>query len=510
MEDLLKERPLFHLSRESGPLVSECTAELELPDYLPKIRRILRLNASYLPLSRYRGESEEEYAGELRFSALYLGENGEVAAAKTSCDCRYSIPLSDPSALLFPLSTVEGETVRPSGPRRLSFRALLRTGVSTLTPCPLPRFEEGSPELLEKPFLYASFSEGESGEGSYEVSARAEGIGEEEARLIESHARFLVEGAEASEEVATLKGRILVKSFLSEGGRLWVTEGETPVSLSCAMPGLSEGDLLLPLPDCRAEETELAGGEVKTRVTLSCRFLSVKNREGSTVSDLYYPGKQGRVLCEPLTPEHALGERSAESVVETEGPLSAGGRSLWVLDCDGSAQLRSLALEEKEVVLSCELKAKLLLSGEPDSEGRMTFFTEEITHAFRLSISTEGWEALPDDARCVRALCRLSLSGISAKTDGEGYRLHATVRAHAILLAREEIASAVSYEEEGTLPEREGITVLYPEGNESLWQIAKEMGVPLSRLMADNHLADATLSPDNPSLLDGTAYLIVE
>ena len=53
-------------------LTQDITQELSLPDYQPEIKRLLRVNATIQPPTRYIGGGNIEFSGNVDFTVLYL------------------------------------------------------------------------------------------------------------------------------------------------------------------------------------------------------------------------------------------------------------------------------------------------------------------------------------------------------------------------------------------------------------------------------------------------------
>ena len=54
------------------------------------------------------------------------------------------------------------------------------------------------------------------------------------------------------------------------------------------------------------------------------------------------------------------------------------------------------------------------------------------------------------------------------------------------------------------------IVAVYPDGDETLWGIAKKFGVPPAKIARENRLPDAAAeSPDAPASLDGCVRLLL-
>ena len=59
-------------------LTQDITREISLPDYQPEIKRLLRVNATIQPPTRYIGGGNIEFSGNVDFTVLYAGEDGAL------------------------------------------------------------------------------------------------------------------------------------------------------------------------------------------------------------------------------------------------------------------------------------------------------------------------------------------------------------------------------------------------------------------------------------------------
>ena len=116
---LQKERVMQSLPIESG-------GEFVLPDYMPSVRKVLRIEATALPPSKYVGGSSAQMSGEVLHTLIYIGEDGETGATVLPSKYEFSIPangefIGDITASV----EVEGINCRITAPRKLTIRTRL-------------------------------------------------------------------------------------------------------------------------------------------------------------------------------------------------------------------------------------------------------------------------------------------------------------------------------------------------------------------------------------------------
>ena len=112
----------------------ESVGEYTLPDYLPEVRKLLRIETRLLPAGQFVGTGKAEFTGTVIYTILYSDENGKLASTVLNGDYRFTVPVTaEGSAEAIAESRVDRVTHRLSGPRRISIRASIASDVRLLT-----------------------------------------------------------------------------------------------------------------------------------------------------------------------------------------------------------------------------------------------------------------------------------------------------------------------------------------------------------------------------------------
>ena len=114
--------------REAIP--AECRVEHTLPDYLPEIRRVLRVSARPLGVGRYLEGDRAEFSGTVAYTVVYTDGEGRTAAVTLNGEYTLTCPRAEgdhPTPLAE--AEVESTVCRLGGPRRLSLASTLRCRV---------------------------------------------------------------------------------------------------------------------------------------------------------------------------------------------------------------------------------------------------------------------------------------------------------------------------------------------------------------------------------------------
>ena len=115
---------------------TEMSNDYTLPDYLPEIRRILRVSPTILPPSRYIEGKEIELNGTADYHMLYIASDGGLYSAPLSAEYAFRAPLDitadfDLNEGITVLTDIfeESITSRVTAPRKLSVKCRLSARV---------------------------------------------------------------------------------------------------------------------------------------------------------------------------------------------------------------------------------------------------------------------------------------------------------------------------------------------------------------------------------------------
>ncbi|MCQ2433408.1 MAG: DUF3794 domain-containing protein, partial [Clostridia bacterium] len=130
-----------------GDAQTETGCEYTLPDYLPDIRKILRVQAEPRVTGRYLSGEKAELEGTVSASVVYMAEDGTLHICPIENTFGQNIPISglDENTTAIFHTRVDNNTCRLTGPRKLNLRHKLKTQVHVFTKC------SSHPDLSEIP-----------------------------------------------------------------------------------------------------------------------------------------------------------------------------------------------------------------------------------------------------------------------------------------------------------------------------------------------------------------------
>jgi hypothetical protein len=72
-------------------LFAECAEDFVLPDYLPEIRKLIRVDALPVSTGHFVGSEEVEFAGQVRYTLLYTDAEGKLTSVPLHTDNGYRL-----------------------------------------------------------------------------------------------------------------------------------------------------------------------------------------------------------------------------------------------------------------------------------------------------------------------------------------------------------------------------------------------------------------------------------
>ena len=113
----------YEVERSLGGTYScEAGGEYTLPDYMPEVRRILRVDCDAAMTGQYDRQDKTEIGGEVRYYLIYLDGEGTLASASFDGTFDCSVPGGE-GVRMQVNPTVENVSCRLGGPRRVSMKA---------------------------------------------------------------------------------------------------------------------------------------------------------------------------------------------------------------------------------------------------------------------------------------------------------------------------------------------------------------------------------------------------
>lgn len=467
-EFTLSAKSVLQTEDNGGVIFCESGGEFVLPDYLPKVQKVLRLEARALPPSKYRSASEAQMSGNVLHSLLYLGEDGEVGATVLPAKYDFSVPLSAEKDVESVHATVAVDSLnyRVSGPRKLNVRTRLRA-----KPCVHVKEElawKQSPAgeiegLCTLPMEMDSLHTRLLSSGEISVSEGLD-IGKD-TRPVWCGSTAAVRDARAMEGGVSVRGDICVKVM---------TEAKVPTFVYKKLPfeafldgEVHKGDAVTAVASVLSTEvTAGKDGDAYADVILQVDATVDTPCKVEIAADAFSTAAMGRTEYRMLPTARLLLAHSGQHTVGGSISKAAAGASglAKVLDTAGEATCVEATLADGKLTLHGKCNLNTVYAEESGAVG-----SAEYMLPFALVLDCEAAEPFFANAEVAFLSARV-------RADGENLVCDMDISVCVRVRAQGEARAVSGVDFDGAKPHETfdyPLTVIYPNG-ETLWNVAKQ------------------------------------
>ena len=498
----------------------ESVGEYTLPDYLPEIRKLLRIETKLLPVGQFVGNNKAEFSGMAVHTVLYSDDSGKLASTVLDGDYRFVAPISaDGEVQAMADSRVDRVTYRLSGPRRLSIRASIASDVRL--PSEESVVSEGLQEhdgTFEKLIGHEVISETmriHRDDLTYSDSYRFDSLRADEVRPIASSASVFVKEAKPQADGVYCMGEIWVKLLYAVGGEnseipevLWrkvpfdtVIEANTPFDF-VTIKGICTA------LDAAVEDDGLGACELTLSMQIALEGEGVSSREMHYVKDMYAKGQDAHIAYRQMPLFRTLGSVTQNFTVSGSAPLENNYPGARAVDCAVTLGTMTVERVDDKIRVSGECKGDGIMLIPATGEEAPQYERVELAFPVRMELDGKG---ISSDAAAYHLTAEFL--GGQMRIDGENIRVDGEM---AVTLSATEPKTISVAESAELLPDTaiekpQGLVIVaYPESGETLWSMAKRYKADISSLAHCNQIPERYLAePDAPGSIDGMTSLII-
>jgi hypothetical protein len=460
------------------------------------IRRVVSVEVSPLPESRFQSGTALELGGTLAFSVLYVGEDSTLNCASVTTEYTSSCSLGDvqiPDASRIGVdTTVENVNCRVTGPRAFSLRTRMKTALLHLQSrsaeesvldtagIRLSPQEEQSIERQSKLSSNVHLSRGEmtcTASGSLRLAP--------DTRVIRACGAVRVEEARAQTgEVLTRGETILHVLTLTPDGHFAVVESRTPFSETIAVSDAVPGS------DARAWGRSASvilrpgDGETAWEIEFDLEAEAACTMEQTYTSDAYSTVFASDTEAESIDSLRLLRcGVCALTVTGESGRQSKASPTESVIDTRAAASADHIEVRDGKLILHGVAAVSVLLTGNGD------VVSEEFTLPFRCEMNAHA-----GDVSDLISRCAVEVISASARPDGEKLAVTLDLCISITAMSRSIIHPVKKITVNRSEPHirREGsVRICFPEPGESVWEIAKRYAVRRS-LLTEAEVSDGS------------------
>lgn len=485
-------------------ITSEIAEDFTLPDYLPEVRRLLRVTPSFSCPSGYTGSSDAEFAGNVNLNVLYVGSDGKPAAADLSSSYEVSAQVPpdlqiDRGAGLYAEHSVCAENVsgKVTAPRKFSIKGRLRHHIRVTGERNTQTELNGSTsdeciKKLDKTYVTLVTEKGLNDSSETETVFPVEA----DSKVIGVRATAAVDSCLQTDSGAVCRGTVSFTLLCTDPEGNTVTSEsraafEAPVELDLD----GEGWQLSGYAYTNGVTSDEAEGSVLCRAALCVECYACKNAPVKLTCDIYSTQQTTAPTFETFRIPCLILCTNTEFSHDGSAVFDGLPEGAKILDCVCDAQPTGVRLENGKYLLDVKCRYNILF-GSGDE-----YTCRETEQNFSAEVGSGNDAPGSYSARLTVVTCR-------AKTEGENIALSADIAAEVILLGESEIKAVTSAEfGEKSAARKSAWTVAYAVPGETLWDISKRYSADPAGLAAANGLKYS--SPDAPDSLEGTTFLIV-
>ena len=479
-------------------LTCDVSGDFVLPDYLPEIKRLLRVTPTVSESSKYVGQGSVEFAGAVNYTVLYADGDGRLFCAPLSSDYDFECKTGGTdgelsSDAVFCDTGIESVNCRPVGPRKLVMKSRLCSRVRAFENTAIPERTEGnvtpedeySIERLKRVYPTACLVRGKGDEISVDGEIEPGGVSGS-VKPVFCEGKVAVLDVSCGEDGAQVRAELAVRCLLEkEDGELFCVSKRFPVSDNVELRGAGRDAGCMAWGRCETVSVNAEHSEDEHRTRLFCEATvifeaeAVKNLPASVTEDAFstqyececgvkeyeFPYSQ-KVICTTFN--------FANSLPLAEVGVDSGGN---VIDLCGEAKIEKVENANGKLTASGVCRASALISGEEIQ-------STEFDLPFKYEFDGGAGEVADFDAEA-------SVVSIRARAEGENVAFDGEIALALSVFGKNTAAVAEKVTLDKSRPVKDDVKgpafmIFYPDKSDSLWSVAKKYRVPLSKLSEKN------------------------
>lgn len=500
---------------EGGEVIfTESNGDYILPDYLPEIRKILKINAKVIPAGKFISGGKAEFAGTVAYTIIYSDGEGHIIASMQNSDYEFSLPIPADcaGASVCCDTSVDYVSYRLGGPRKISIRTTLKSIPHII--CESICNSEGGNfgddvEQLRTAHYSALTLCAASSEISLSDSAVLDGYSADSVKIVYCDGKVFVREARAIAGGVVCRGEVIIKCVFSpDDGTAFSSVKRIPFEETVPVDGAQPTYNAVAYGNCISVDVSMSTGESSTNVTYDSVFVidvrCFTNSVINPVSDMFsvkcdYDCKYENVTVCRLSGSMLSNFTVSGSLTDLKGEVPRS-----IIDTEAKAEIKEITSENGRAVISGNCLATVIATVASDASATQ-YATFEFAVPFRYETDIKSMESTDFEYRIEAVFSR-------ARIDTKGITFDAEL---SVWLKASECSDVKMLQSATPVPDSEyghdsGITVVYPSGK-SLWDIAKTYKVHPGDITALNGLGSEILdSPAAPYILDDVNHILIE
>ena len=504
----------------NGTSATELTGDISLPDYLPEIRRLLRVNVTPSAPAKFVSAGSAQFSGGVEYSVCYVGADGGIYGA--SFPDEYSFTVKFDPDVEYDMNegmnaiadiAVESAVARVTSARKINIKARLCAnatvvgGARVYTPSWTTESVHSRTQKLTKETVYCNESVGSNDE--IELKDRIE-VGSSDVRIVSKDCAVFLDEVKSGDGYVDCHGSIRMRYLLCNDGERtpYSVEKKLDFDEIVEMDGIRTGNPCSAYCVCTGISSDINGesGELECSVRLRLVARGYSPKKMSYVADAYSPEYDTNCslseIVLPIVTDCGTRNMTFISTVPAEKLLSGrDGNGLKIIDVTASAMSNGIERAENGYGVVGSVGFNVIYSVETH-EGETEIASADIELPFRLECGTVNAASEHDNCTAFAVDSTVRVKGDELELGCEIFAAYSSVSSTSIM----PVEDAVLSEKIGS--DRSGISVHYPSSEDSLWSVAKKYGVPLDAVVDENGIS-SDIPADSSESLRNLKFLIV-
>ena len=480
-------------------VLCELSNDYTLPDYVPEIRRVLKVSASIVPASKYVSGSRAELCGTVDYKLLYVASDGNLYSAPLAAEYEISSPLEidtkvelNEGITLIANTTADNVSARASAPRKLNIKCRVKADVRAYGTMQLDELVSGEADSASIQKLcgeciadYISAGVSETRETIVEFDALSDDM-----RVIDSNAELLITEAYIEPLGAKCRGELKIEILVCNE-----SSDSEPIYLKRSVPFEDTLELDGESRSCIArgyvndQKISIEDGKIICQINVFTEVTAHSETSVSYTKDLYSTER----FCEAaykkqtlFTPLYCAASNFSQSErIELSDSQTAIGAK--VVGCYAEAYSDDCNCSERKHYASGNCKYTIIAK----KDGEYFCFDQVVPFKYEFAAGEE----------CSCSHFSVRPSSATARIDGNLLSLDAELYLSAELSKEFSISTLSEVRFGEGLNKKAGdMIVCYPTPDDTLWSVSKRYSVPTLKL-------DGISDPE--ARLENVDYIIV-
>lgn len=477
-----------------GAVSGEVSEDFVLPDYMPEVSRILRLEYRAIPEGKYVGAGNLEFSGAVSYTVIYASGDSRICSVSLSSSYEGKCEIPSDARNLKVVTALENATCRLLGPRKLSARSKLRTRVIAFSETEHTSCVQKGMRGVEVEYLMEK--DGTKGLKFFEFRdiKLEDGMENVSGKPVFCSAVISVASATAQNDAIAVNGEVLLNVMLESADSGYSSAVKRiPFERVIRADGVKRGDKCHAEGVCvsasvSAREDGALGCDCSANIDLFATASSA--RDVAICRDAYSASPSTTAICSAKEVElydagYINGNFTFSATAAMRDVNSDSGAEL--IDVAVYPEIASLVRAQNKVIVSGSAKVNAIMREKTENR------TEESDGYFVSS----GEFTAPFKYECELPLgggdeifvATANSRGASGKIDGDKISVECEMAVSATVISKKKKSAIEKIEVEESDAEFSGLVINYAEAGDSLWQMAKKYKVPLSKLASDNDIA---------------------